>query len=51
MTGKYIVQYDDSYENSETMKEKILNLFHVIESFDLDLDSMWYRKSNFLQCS
>ena len=47
MTGKYIVQYDDSYENSETMKEKILNLFHVIESFDLDLDSMWYRKSNF----
>ena len=29
------------------MKEKILNLFHVIESFDLDLDSMWYRKSNF----
>lgn len=47
MTGKYIVQYDDFYENSETMKEKILNLFHVIESFDLDLDSMWYRKSNF----
>ena len=25
----------------------ILNLFHVIETFNLDTDSMWYRKSNF----
>lgn len=47
MTEKYIVKYDDSYENAETMKDKILNLFHVIESFNLDTDSMWYRKSNF----
>ena len=47
MTGEYIIKYDDSYENAETMKDKILNLFHVIESFNLDTDSMWYRKSNF----
>lgn len=47
MTGEYIVKYDDFYENAETMKDKILNLFHVIESFNLDTDSMWYRKSNF----
>lgn len=47
MTGEYIVKYDDSYENAKTMKDKILNLFHVIESFNLDPDSMWYRKSNF----
>lgn len=47
MTGEYIVKYDDSYENAETMKDKILNLFHVIETFNLDTDSMWYRKSNF----
>ena len=47
MTGKYIIKYDDSYEHSEIMKDKILNLFHVIEAFNLDPDSMWYRKSNF----
>lgn len=47
MTGKYIIKYDASYENSEIMKDKILNLFHVIESFNLNPDSMWYRKSNF----
>ena len=47
MTGEYIVKYDDSYENAETMKDKILTLFHVIETFNLDTDSMWYRKSNF----
>ena len=47
MTGEYIVKYDDSYENAETMKDKILNLFYVIKSFSLDPDSMWYRKSNF----
>lgn len=47
MTGEYIVKYDDFYENAETMKDKILNLFHVIETFNLDTDSMWYRKSNF----
>lgn len=47
MTGECIVKYDDSYENAETMKDKILNLFHVIETFNLDTDSMWYRKSNF----
>ncbi len=47
MTEKYIVKYDDSYENSEIMKDKILGLFHVIESFGFDPDSMWYRKSNF----
>ena len=47
MTGEYIIKYDDSYKNAETMKDKILNLFHVIETFNLDTDSMWYRKSNF----
>lgn len=47
MTEKYIVKFDVNYENSETMKDKILSLFHTIESFKLDLDSMWYRKSNF----
>ena len=47
MTGEYIVKYDDSYKNAETMKDKILNLFHVIKTFNLDTDSMWYRKSNF----
>lgn len=47
MTGEYIIKYDDSYKNAETMKDKILNLFHVIKTFNLDTDSMWYRKSNF----
>ena len=47
MTGEYIIKYDDSYKNAETMTDKILNLFHVIKTFNLDTDSMWYRKSNF----
>lgn len=44
---KYIVEYDESYDNSELMKDKILGLFQTIKSFSLAADSMWYRKSNF----
>lgn len=47
MTENYIINYDEVYENSEIMKEKILSLFHIIASYSLDPDSMWYRKSNF----
>lgn len=47
MTENYIINYNEVYENSEIMKEKILSLFHIIASYSLDPDSMWYRKSNF----
>lgn len=44
---KYIMEYDESYGNSEQMKDKVLNLFQTIKSYSLEADSMWYRKSNF----
>lgn len=43
----YIIQYDGSYPNSESMKSFMLSVFYQIKSFSLSVDSMWYRKSNF----
>lgn len=46
-TEDYIMKYDESYPNSQNMIQRLIQLFHVIKSFSLEPDSMWYRKSNF----
>lgn len=43
----YIIKYDGSYPNSESMRNSMLSVFNRIKSFSLSVDSMWYRKSNF----
>lgn len=44
---KYIVQYDEFYEDKEKIKVQLLNTFSNIRSLNLNIDSMWYRKSNY----
>lgn len=44
---KYIVQYDEFYEDKEQIKKRLLNTFSNIRSLKLNFDSMWYRKSNY----
>lgn len=44
---KMIITFNDKYENSEHIKEKIISLLNNIKSLDIELDSMWYNKSNF----
>lgn len=43
----YIVQYDESFPNSASIKNKILEVFTYIKSLNIPIDSIWYRKSNF----
>jgi len=42
-----IAKFNDEYENSHKVKSQILNAFSIIEKLNLDLDSIWFRKSNF----
>lgn len=44
---EYIVNYDEVYPNSDSMRSLMLNVFDKIKGFSLSDDSMWYRKSNF----
>lgn len=44
---RYIVRYNDTYDSSEEIKQKIINTFELISAVELREDSMWFRKSNF----
>ncbi|HTB06271.1 MAG TPA: DUF262 domain-containing protein [Bacteroidia bacterium] len=44
---KLIIQYNDTYENKEEMMKKILEILNGIRGLNLEIDSIWYRKSNF----
>ncbi len=44
---KYIIQYNEQYPSSESMKKKLTSTFELIKRLGLPDDSIWYRKSNF----
>ncbi|KAA6337396.1 hypothetical protein EZS27_014514 [termite gut metagenome] len=44
---KMIQTYDNSYPNKESIKNKIISILCGIKSMELEMDSIWYRKSNF----
>lgn len=44
---KTIKTYNETYENSDAMKNKLAEVFDVITKLDLPNDSIWFRKSNF----
>ena len=45
---KYIASCNDEYQNNAHMKAKLIKTFAVINDLKLPLDSIWFRKSNFL---
>jgi len=44
---KCVAEFNEIYENSDEVSEKILNVMLVIEELGLEPDSIWFRKSNF----
>jgi len=44
---KMIINFNENYKNSETIKKKIISLLLGINSLEFESDSIWYRKSNF----
>jgi uncharacterized protein with ParB-like and HNH nuclease domain len=44
---KYIVEYNDKFDEKETYKERFNKVFGFIESLRLNSGSIWYRKSNY----
>ena len=44
---KCIAEFNDDYDNSADVYNKILAVFSVIDKLGLELDSIWFRKSNF----
>lgn len=44
---KCIAEFNDEYGNAHKTKSLILNAVSVIQNLKLDLDSIWFRKSNF----
>lgn len=44
---KCIIAYNEIYENEKLRKGQILKAFHSLDSLELPLDSIWFRKSNF----
>jgi len=44
----FIINNNDSYENSDHVKNRLISTINKIESFKLKSDSIWYRKSNLL---
>ena len=43
---KFIVLYNDEYEQAENVRRKMLHVFNYINSLELAVDSIWFRKSN-----
>jgi uncharacterized protein with ParB-like and HNH nuclease domain len=43
----YISQYNDEYSNKNYIKNLLIRTFATINSFELPLDSIWFRKSSF----
>ena len=44
---KCVAEFNDDYPNAHKIKSLILNAISVIEGLELELDSIWFRKSNF----
>ncbi len=44
---KCIAEFNDEYSNAHKTKSLILNAISVIQDLDFELDSIWFRKSNF----
>jgi len=42
----YIINNNDSYTNSDTVKDKLISTIDKITSLQLEPDTIWYRKSN-----
>lgn len=42
----YIINNNDSYENSETVKSMLISTIDKIKALQLEPDTIWYRKSN-----
>lgn len=42
-----ISKFNDEYPNSKIMHSRLITVFKTIEALRLDIDSMWFRKSNF----
>ncbi|CAG0962866.1 hypothetical protein METP2_00908 [Methanosarcinales archaeon] len=42
----YIINFNDSYENSDIIKNKLISVFNLVKSLNLKPDTIWYRKSN-----
>lgn len=42
-----IERYNEYYPNADRMAGNLKNVFDLIQSLELPLDSMWFRKSNF----
>lgn len=43
---EFITAYNDSYEKSETIKGRLISIVNDFKKLELDVDSIWYRKSN-----
>lgn len=44
---KYIIEYNDKFEDKETYKQRFNEIFSFIEALRLKSESIWYRKSNY----
>lgn len=44
---KCIAEFNDEYNNSHKAKSLILNAISIINDLELELDTIWFRKSNF----
>ena len=44
---RYIVQYNDIYEQADEVKTNIMSIFELIKQLGVPADSIWYRRSNF----
>ena len=42
----YIINNNDSYENSDTVKSRLISTINKITSLQLEPDTIWYKKSN-----
>lgn len=43
----YIKQYDNDYPNKDSIKEDIISVLNLLLDMNLNLDSIWLRKSSF----
>jgi hypothetical protein len=44
---KCVAEFNEEYPNHHKVKSVILNAISIVKSLDLNLDSIWFRKSNF----
>ncbi len=44
---KCIIEYNNEFPSSEEIKAKFIKTFEFIQSMNLPIDSIWFRKSNF----